>query len=102
MQVRLMTCLHALREPDSLQVHHELRSGQAAEASNIIGICKSILSTGFRAEETIISRDLLAGFSCLRFGDGMKRGLAAKLAYLSSTLGFRGRVKAKLLFLLAL
>ena len=44
-----------------------------------MAISKSILGKGFKVEETVISRDCLEGFACLRFGDGMKRGLAAKL-----------------------
>lgn len=59
-----------------------LRSGHSAESRNIVGICNSILATGYHAEESIISRDVLAGFNKLRFGNGMKRGLAVKLVCL--------------------
>ena len=56
-----------------------LRSGESAPASVIMGIANSIVSIGFRPEETVVSRD--AGFvMCqLRCGDGMKRVLAGKL-----------------------
>lgn len=59
-----------------------LRSGHSAEAQNLIGIANSILSSGFRPEATIISRDLSPGMCKLKFGDGMKRGLSAKLVCL--------------------
>jgi len=60
-----------------------LRSGNSAEARNIIGVANSILASGYKLEETICSRDAKWGMNVLRFGDGMKRGLAVKLLCLS-------------------
>ena len=63
-----------------------LWSGPSAEASTVISITASILAIGYRAEEVICIR---GGTHCaepcrfghLLFGDGMKRGLAAKLSW---------------------
>jgi len=65
-----------------LPAFHFFRSGHSAESRNIIGIANSILVSGYHAEETIISRDVLPGICKLRFGNGMKRGLAVKLVFL--------------------
>ena len=58
-----------------------LWSGHSAEARNIVGIAHSILANGFWQEESICSRDAVWGLESLRFGDGMKRGLASKLVW---------------------
>ena len=63
-----------------------LRSGHSAEARNLMGIAHSILSSGFHVEESLISRDTLPGMSQLKFGQGMKRGLSAKLVRLGRIL----------------
>lgn len=59
-----------------------VRSGSSCDAANIIGIANSIIMTGLKAEETIVSRDLPATSGELgtrRLGDGVKRALGCKL-----------------------
>ena len=60
----------------------DVRSGISAEARNLIGIANSLLTVGYKAEESICTRDCHWGFGAIRFGDGMKRGLAIKLVSL--------------------
>lgn len=61
-----------------------IRSGSSSDAAIIIGIANSIITAGFKTEETIVSRDLPVGTSgelgTCRLGDGVKRrALACKL-----------------------
>ena len=51
-----------------------------------MSIARSITHDGFKPEETIVARDCKPGMAANRFGDGMKRGLAAKLVFFSCTL----------------
>lgn len=50
-----------------------------------MGICHSIVSGGFKIEETVTARDAKSDLASLKCGDGMKRVLAAKLVFLSLT-----------------
>ena len=48
----------------------------------VTSIAASMLSSGFRQEEVVVVRNSLSdSFGTLLFGDGMKRGCAAKLCY---------------------
>ena len=51
-----------------------------------MGLCQSMVSKGFKPEETVTARDAKADFASLRCGDGMKRVLSAKLVFLVSQL----------------
>lgn len=58
-----------------------LWSGPSAEAAVITSICSSMLNSGYKAEETIVVRNIGKGtgsFGDVLFADGMKRGLSAK------------------------
>ena len=66
----------------SAENYERLRSRFSADSKTITGICNSILSTGYHVEETVVSRDTSRGITKLRYGNGMKRGLAVKLVRL--------------------
>ena len=58
-----------------------LWSGPSAEAAALTSICSSMLNSGYKEEEPIVVRNTGGGpgsFGDILFGDGMKRGLAAK------------------------
>lgn len=59
-----------------------VRSGASAQSSTILGICQSVVQSGFRREETVVSRSCSVGTCQLLCGDGMKRVLACKLVSL--------------------
>lgn len=64
-------------------LEYDLRSGESCQNNVIMGICNSIVSVGFKAEETVVSRDAKSEFASLKCGDGVKRVLSAKLVRLS-------------------
>ncbi len=64
----------------------EPRSGDSAQSHVIIGIAKSIVTSGYRIEETIVTRSVTPGYAQLKCGDGMKRVLACKLVWLGVAL----------------
>ena len=59
-----------------------LRCGSSAQGNTLIGIANSIVSVGFRQEETVVARDVGGGMNHLRCGDGTKRVLAMKMVFL--------------------
>jgi hypothetical protein len=52
------------------------------DTTKVCALAKSFICVGFKKDSPICSRDnRLAGFNCLRFGDGQARGLALRLAW---------------------